>query len=115
MKVNKLLILLALSAPLLAIGASPARRDLQAATAAPSPTWSMARRCSPSACPATATRAVAGKMASTPRIAGQHYSVLLKQLVDFRHGKRWDFRMEERADQHHLPSRRRTSRTLRPT
>jgi cytochrome c553 len=39
---------------------------------------------------------------SVPNIAGQHYSVLLKQLVDFRHGKRWDFRMEERADRHHL-------------
>jgi cytochrome c553 len=39
---------------------------------------------------------------SVPRIAGQHYTALLKQLVDFRHGKRWDFRMEERADRHHL-------------
>jgi cytochrome c553 len=28
--------------------------------------------------------------------------VLLKQLVDFRHGKRWDFRMEEMAGKHHL-------------
>jgi cytochrome c553 len=37
-----------------------------------------------------------------PRIAGQHYRVLLKQLVDYRHGKRWDFRMEELADKHHL-------------
>ena len=39
---------------------------------------------------------------STPRIAGQHYRVLAKQLVDFRSGKRWDFRMEGAADQHHL-------------
>ena len=39
---------------------------------------------------------------STPRIAGQHYRVLAKQLVDFRHGKRWDFRMEAMADRHHL-------------
>lgn len=39
---------------------------------------------------------------NTPRIAGQHYPVLLKQLVDFRHGKRWDFRMEQMADRHHL-------------
>jgi cytochrome c553 len=37
-----------------------------------------------------------------PRIAGQHYRVLLKQLVDYRYGKRWDFRMEELADKHHL-------------
>ena len=39
---------------------------------------------------------------STPRIAGQHYRVLAKQLVDFRFGKRWDFRMEGMADKHHL-------------
>ena len=42
------------------------------------------------------------KNGSVPRIAGQHYSVLLKQLVDFRHQKRWDFRMEERANRAHL-------------
>jgi cytochrome c553 len=39
---------------------------------------------------------------TTPRIAGQHYRVLAKQLVDFRYGKRWDFRMEGMADRHHL-------------
>jgi cytochrome c553 len=39
---------------------------------------------------------------SVPRIAGQHYRVVVKQLVDFRHGKRWDFRMEGMADKHHL-------------
>lgn len=39
---------------------------------------------------------------AVPRIAGQHYRVLLKQLVDFRHGLRWDYRMEELADRHHL-------------
>lgn len=37
-----------------------------------------------------------------PRIAGQHASVLLKQLVDFRHARRWDPRMEHFADRHHL-------------
>jgi len=39
---------------------------------------------------------------STPRIAGQHFRVLAKQLVDFRYGRRWDFRMEGMADKHHL-------------
>jgi cytochrome c553 len=39
---------------------------------------------------------------ASPRIAGQHFRVIVKQLVDFRHGKRWDFRMEGMADQHHL-------------
>lgn len=37
---------------------------------------------------------------STPRIAGQHFRVVVKQLVDFRYGKRWDFRMEQRANTH---------------
>ena len=37
---------------------------------------------------------------STPRIAGQHFQVIVKQLVDFRYGKRWDFRMEQRANRH---------------
>ena len=29
---------------------------------------------------------------TTPRIAGQHYRVLVKQLLDFRHGLRPEFR-----------------------
>jgi cytochrome c553 len=37
-----------------------------------------------------------------PRIAGQHFSVLVKQLVDYRNDRRWDQRMEDFADQHHL-------------
>jgi len=37
-----------------------------------------------------------------PRIAGQHFSVLVKQLVDYRGDRRWDPRMEHFADQHHL-------------
>jgi cytochrome c553 len=31
---------------------------------------------------------------SVPRIAGQHRSVLIRQLVQFRGGKHWDMRME---------------------
>ena len=37
---------------------------------------------------------------TTPRIAGQHFHVLVKQLIDFRGGKRRDFRMEQRARSH---------------
>ena len=37
-----------------------------------------------------------------PAIAGQHGSVLLKQLTDFRHDQRWDERMQHFTDQHHL-------------
>jgi cytochrome c553 len=38
-----------------------------------------------------------------PAIAGQHGSVLLKQLTDFRHRQRRDERMQYFADRHHLP------------
>ncbi len=37
-----------------------------------------------------------------PRIAGQHFSVLVQQLIDYRTDRRWDPRMEHSADQHHL-------------
>jgi cytochrome c553 len=37
-----------------------------------------------------------------PAIAGQHGSVLLKQLTDFRHDQRWDERMQNFTDRHHL-------------
>src|ERR1035438_5547325 len=33
-----------------------------------------------------------------PRIGGQHFSVLAKQLVDYRHDQRFDIRMEHFAD-----------------
>lgn len=39
-----------------------------------------------------------------PRIAGQHYSVLVKQLVDYRNHRRWDPLMEYASDQHLLKS-----------
>jgi cytochrome c553 len=32
-----------------------------------------------------------------PRIAGQHFRVLVRQLVDYRHETRWDIRMEHYA------------------
>jgi cytochrome c553 len=37
-----------------------------------------------------------------PRIAGQHASVIEKQLVDYRYDRRWDLLMEQIADRHHL-------------
>jgi cytochrome c553 len=39
---------------------------------------------------------------SIPAIAGQHGSVLLKQLTDFRHEQRWNERMQYFTDRHHL-------------
>jgi cytochrome c553 len=37
---------------------------------------------------------------TTPRIAGQHYRVLVRQLVDYRSGRRWDALMEDVATSH---------------
>jgi cytochrome c553 len=39
---------------------------------------------------------------AVPRIAGQHYRVLARQIVDFRHGTRWNFRMEGVATSHNV-------------
>jgi cytochrome c553 len=42
-----------------------------------------------------------GVVAGTvPRIAGQHYRVVVRQIVDFRLGRRWDMRMEPVAQSH---------------
>lgn len=38
-----------------------------------------------------------------PRIGGQHFRVIVRQLVAFRNGQRWDILMENFADRHRLP------------
>ena len=35
---------------------------------------------------------------SVPAIAGQHFRVIARQLIDYRHDERWDVRMEHFAD-----------------
>lgn len=39
---------------------------------------------------------------SVPDIAGQHRSVLIKQMIDYRYARRWDPRMEVIASKHSL-------------
>ncbi len=41
---------------------------------------------------------------TVPMIAGQHVSVLVKQLVDFRHDRRWHAKMQDAATRHELAS-----------
>lgn len=41
---------------------------------------------------------------TVPVIAGQHVSVLVKQLVDFRHDRRWHAMMQDAATRHELAS-----------
>ena len=47
-------------------------------------------------------RGLGAEDGSVPAIAGQHVSVLVKQLVDFRHDRRWGERMRDIASRHHL-------------
>jgi len=39
---------------------------------------------------------------TVPAIAGQHFHIIARQLVEYRHDKRWDLRMNHFTDQHHL-------------
>lgn len=39
---------------------------------------------------------------TVPAIASQHFRVLAKELVDFRHDQRWDALMEHYSDEHNL-------------
>src|SRR6187401_1811207 len=87
--------------PFAARGADDARQEMKFVThAAPDPD-----RGATLYSPCASCHGADGNGASNgnfPRIAGQHYSVLFKQIVDFRHGKRWDFRMEDMVNRHLL-------------
>lgn len=90
---------LALLLPFLADAATPARRELEAAMqATPNLEHGAELLAQCVACHGPAGDGLHD--GSVPRIAGQHAHVLIKQLVDFRYGKRWDFRMEPRAGTH---------------
>jgi cytochrome c553 len=101
MRVITAVFVFALVVPSFALAANEARRDLDLAKqAAPDPEHGaeLYRACI--SCHGADGNGQAN--GNVPRIAGQHYSVLLKQIVDFRYGKRWDFRMEQIANQHTL-------------
>lgn len=101
MNAHQLLISFLAALPALAAAANPATRDLAAATRAKPDLEHGAELFVQ--CVSCHLGNGGGQLnGNTPRIAGQHYSVLLKQLVDFRYRKRWDFRMEEHANQHFL-------------
>jgi cytochrome c553 len=95
------MVCLSLLLPAMALGANSARKELDAALSAkPDATHGEALFSQCIQCHgATGSGDTAG---SAPRIAGQHYEVIVRQLIDFRYGKRWDFRMEGMADRHHL-------------
>ena len=92
---------LCLALPFAASGADKAQQELKRVThAAPDP-----ERGATLYAPCASCHGADGNgtpSGNYPRIAGQHYSVLLKQLVDFRYGNRRDFMMEGFAVQPHL-------------
>jgi cytochrome c553 len=92
MKSTKILSLAALL-PLLALGAESRDSDFKAAIAS-KPNFDNGEALFEQ-CVSCHGRDGGGSVTgSIPRIAGQHYSVLVRQIIDFRYGKRWDVRME---------------------
>ena len=67
-----------------------------------SPISNTAQSCIKPARPATEQGGRGTEDGEIPAIAGQHGSVLLKQLTDFRHDQRWNERMQNFTDRHHL-------------
>jgi cytochrome c553 len=94
-------VLTAMTLPVLAIGASnPAQELSDALRSRPSLDNGAALFQTCAACHGTSGGGTPD--GQVPRIAGQHFSVLVKQIVDFRSDRRWDPRMEHFTDQHHL-------------
>ena len=103
MKRARALGLLACAIPLAALAASAVQQDLQEALrAAPNLDRGAQHFMECASCHGASGGGTPD--GAVPRLAGQHSSVLVKQLVDFRYGQRSNTRMEPRADRHHLES-----------
>jgi cytochrome c553 len=97
-----LLICVALALPPLALAASTARSEYNAAVRS-KPDLDRGEKLFENCAICHGAAGGGTPDGSIPRIAGQHFRVIVKQLVDYRHGKRWDPRMERYADRHLLP------------
>ena len=90
-----------LTMPALALGASVEQQELAKALAATPDTLHGARLYH--GCQSCHGRDGGGVVVGTvPRIAGQYHDVLVRQIIAFRHGKRWDMRMEGVTKSHGL-------------
>jgi cytochrome c553 len=98
---TKCLVLVLLGCPVVAPAGSPAQQEFLDSIAAP-PDAAHGRElfahCSACHGPA-ANGTVEGAI---PRIAGQHFQVLVRQLIHFRYGERWNTRMEDVAMDLHI-------------
>lgn len=94
-------ILTAISLPLLATGASNAAQESSdALNSRPNLDHGAELFASCAVCHGASGGGTAD--GQVPRIAGQHFSVLVKQLIDYRSDRRWDPLMEYMADKHLL-------------
>jgi cytochrome c553 len=100
MKQRKWFLLAALF-PVLASAAPSARQDL-ATVLASKPDLERGARLFETCAGCHGVDGVGIINAAAPRIAGQYYRVLAAQIVDFRHGKRWDIRMEGVVTRHEV-------------
>jgi cytochrome c553 len=82
--------------PSIALGAESARQEFSAATSA-TPDVERGEKLFRDCAVCHGASGNGSDDGGVPRIAGQHYRVLIKQLVDYRHEKRWDIRMEHYA------------------
>jgi cytochrome c oxidase subunit 2 len=87
--------------PVLSLGASPAREEYLEVMAA-KPDEQHGRELFQNCVSCHGPVADGTTEGSTPRIAGQHFRVLVRQIINFRYGKRWDFRMEGVAADLHI-------------
>jgi cytochrome c553 len=101
MKLMSVLRAVALLAPLPALAAGTAQQEIQDALAA---RYSLDRGAALfETCASCHGRSGTGTPdGDIPSIAGQHFKVIITQIVEFQHGGRWDIRMSHFADQHHL-------------
>lgn len=88
--------IIVIGAPGLALAAETARQEISAAERA-SPNLERGAELFRDCAACHGSRGEGSDDGGVPRIAGQHFRVLVKQLVDYRHEKRWDIRMEHYA------------------
>lgn len=98
---NRIVAALLLSLPLLAQAESAAQRDYNRAVAL-KPDSEHGREVFAKCAVCHGPNGEGTTNGSIPRIAGQHYRVLVRQVADFRNGTRWDMRMEGVATSHEI-------------
>jgi cytochrome c553 len=97
----KAAMLAALLLPLLASAESPARQEFRAVIAAV-PDDAHGREVFANCSRCHGTDANGSTEGAIPRIAGQHFQVLVQQIIHFRYAERWSMRMEDVASDLHV-------------